>query len=695
MPAREAVIGLFISPHPMIYSRRFNLHALCLRSIVLAGLATPVLADVSLPALFSEHAVLQKSPRVPVWGRAEPGETISVTLGSAKADTRAGESGRWEAVLDLSLSGPGPFNLVVKGKNTVTVADVVVGEVWLASGQSNMEWTLKSTNNAAAEIAASANPSLRIFTVTKNEAAIPITGVQGKWILPSPETSASFTAVGYYFGKNLQGALKTPVGVIHSSWGGTPVETWTSKEALASNPELKAGAENAESDLRTYSRRLRTYVFGYPDWLETTGRKDRTFSGVPSSADGWKPAVIPGKLGESGAIWLRRTIQVPPEQAGKNQSIALSEWMRGTDQVYWNGTLVSSTSLEQSAKNRGDRRHTIPAAQVTAGEAVIAVRIFDASSAINIPGTINLGKLQTGSGGWEQKTEFTLPALTEAEKAGMPVNPGSEPWSWQGPSRLYNAMIHPLIPYALKGVIWYQGESNVGRAYQYRTAFPLLIKDWRARWGQGDFPFLFCQLANMTEKQSMPGESNWAELREAQLRTLSVANTGQAVLIDIGDSANVHPRNKADVGARLAAIALAQTYGQSVPFSGPIYQAAKIDGGKIRLAFKQTDGGLVAKPLAATYSVDSATGATAPLVRNNTGPLEGFAICGADHQWVWAEAKIEGNQVVVSSNKVPSPVAVRYGWAGNPTCNLYNGAGFPASPFRTDDFPITSQSTRY
>jgi len=199
----------------------------------------------------------------------------------------------------------------------------------------------------------------------------------------------------------------------------------------------------------------------------------------------------------------------------------------------------------------------------------------------------------------------------------------------------------------------------------------------------------------MTGKQTMPGEANWAELREAQSLTLAVPNTGQAVLIDVGDSGNVHPQNKANVGARLAAIALAQTYGQAIPFSGPVYQAMKIDGGKIRLAFKQTDGGLVAKPLPATYSVDSANGATAPLVRNNTGPLEGFAICGADRKWVWAEAKIEGTQVVVSSAQVPAPVAVRYGWANNPTCNLYNGAGWIASPFRTDDFPITSQSARY
>jgi len=662
---------------------------------MLVALAVPVFADVALPAIFSDHAVLQKSAKVPVWGRAAAGEKVVVTLDSAKAEATAGESGKWRAVLDLSRSGPGPFNLVVQGKNTLTVADVVVGEVWLASGQSNMEWVLKNSNDAATEIARSGNPMLRHFAVTKAEAAVPITGYQGKWIVAAPETSGSFTAVGYFFSKDLQQALKVPVGLIHSSWGGTPSETWTSKEALASDPELKAGAEKAEAELKTYSRRLREYLLGFSEWQETAGRKDHAFAGVPSGND-WKPATVPGALGGSDAIWLRRTVQISAEQAGQPVTISLPEGLRSTEQVYWNGTLVGSTSLEQAVKTRGERRHTVPAAQVKAGEAVLAVRLFNASEDIAIPSNAGITVAKRPlAGQWEKKTEFALPVLSESAKAALPASPGLEPWSWQGPSHLYNAMIHPLIPYAIKGVVWYQGESNIGRAYQYRKAFPLLINNWRTLWGQGDFPFLFCQLANMNGKQTEPSEANWAELREAQSLTLAVPNTGQAVLIDVGDSANVHPRNKADVGARLAAIALAQTYGQSVPFSGPVYQAMKIDGGKIRLAFKQTDGGLVAKPLPATYSVDSSTGATAPLVRNNTGELEGFALCGADRKWVWAEAKIEGAQVVVWSPKVPAPVAVRYGWSNNPTCNLYNGAGFPASPFRTDDFPITSQSARY
>jgi sialate O-acetylesterase len=616
-------------------------------------------------------------------------------LGSARAEATTGESGRWEAVMNLANSAPGPFNLVVQGANTVTVSDVLVGEVWLASGQSNMEFTLKGTIGASQEIAASANPLLRQFAVVKGEAAIPLKNFSGKWIIAGPEKSGEFTAVGYHFGKALQRELKVPVGLIHSSWGGTSVETWTSKQMLATIPELKAGAEKSEADLRSYSRRVREYLRAFADWQEANHREDRPSTSVPS--DGWQVTTIPGKLSESGAIWLRRTVQVSAEQAGKPVTIGLSEWMRGTEQVYWNSTLVGSTSLEEAVKTRGDRRHTVPAGLVTTGEAVLAIRIFNASGDIKVPSAINLGKLQATSGSWEQKTEFTLPALSESAKAALPKSPGVEPWAWDSASHLYNAMINPLIPYAIKGVIWYQGENNVPRAYQYRKAFPLLIADWRAQWKNPELPFYFCQLASMGDKTAEPGDTNWAELRESQALTLSVPNTGQAVLIDLGEARDIHPRNKQDVGARLAVIALAQTYGKNVPFSGPVYDSMKVSDGKIHLAFKKNTGGaLVAKPLPATYDVNSLAGQTSPVVRNSPeSQLEGFAICGADRKWVWADAKITGEQVVVWSSRVPAPVAVRYGWAMNPTCNLYNNAGLPASPFRTDDFPITSQAATY
>jgi sialate O-acetylesterase len=268
--------------------------------------------------------------------------------------------------------------------------------------------------------------------------------------------------------------------------------------------------------------------------------------------------------------------------------------------------------------------------------------------------------------------------------------------SWVGNSLLFNAMIHPLLPYAIKGVIWYQGEGNAVRSWQYRTAFPLLITDWRAQWKQGDLPFYFCQLASFEARQPQPGDNAWAELRDAQSAALKLPKTGQAVLIDIGEANDIHPRNKKDVGERLAKIALANDYGKDIPFSGPVYQSFKVDGGGIRLNFIHTDGGLVARPLPPTYDVQTLTGTTAPLGRNSpNSELEGFAICGDDRKWVWADAKIEGDTILVVSAEVPAPVAVRYAWAGNPTCNLYNGAGLPASPFRTDDFPATTRDEKW
>jgi sialate O-acetylesterase len=294
------------------------------------------------------------------------------------------------------------------------------------------------------------------------------------------------------------------------------------------------------------------------------------------------------------------------------------------------------------------------------------------------------------------KTEYEFPAIPAEKTAVAPQPPANPPGLHSVASFLFNGMVRPIIPYAIRGVIWYQGEANTGRACQYRTSFPLLISDWRKQWNQGDFPFYFCQLPIYRPKVSMPGESGWAELREAQSMALKLPNTGQAVTIDVGETGNLHPRNKKDVGERLALIALARDYGKAIPFSGPVYDSIKVESGKAILSFQHTDGGLTAKPLPQTDAVNSLTNETAPLVRNSpNSQLEGFAICGEDRKWVWADAKIDGNNVIVWSDKVPSPAAVRYAWADNPTCNLTNGPGLPASPFRTDDFPPVTLKGKY
>lgn len=660
------------------------------------GLAFPAaraVAEVKLPALFSEHAVLQRAVRVPVWGKAEAGREITVSLGKTVAKTVADDKGRWQADLDLSQSAVGPFDLIVQGENTVTIPDVVVGEVWLASGQSNMEWTLANTPEVGKELAAPANPLLRLFVVTKAEAAIPIKGYQGKWVVAGPDTIASFSAVGYYFGKFLQEGVKAPVGMILSAWGGTPIETWTSKEALLSDPEIAAGMEKREEDLRTYSRRIREYLLSMSEWQDANERQDQPAGTVPDDGEDWLPATVPGKLGDAGAIWLRRTVEITPEQAARPLLISVGEGTSGIEEVFWNGKSIGRFSLEQAAKSRTPRRYTVPTSALAPGESTLAIRFTHPASDLSVS-YITVGR-PVIPGTWMKRVEQQFPALSAEARAALPAPPGVEPISWQAASHLFNAMIYPLIPYAIQGVIWYQGESNIERAYQYRKALPLMIADWRSRWGQGDFAFYICQLANKNDKSAAPGDSSWAELREAQSMTLSVPNTGEAVLIDLGDSVNIHPRNKKDVGARLSALALAGTYGHKIVGSGPAYKSMKVDGDKVRLTFSGTGGGLVAKPLPETYSVDSESGAKAPIVRNSSSELEGFAICGEDRRWTWADAKIEGGEVVVSSPHVPMPIAVRYAWSSNPTCNLYNAEGFPASPFRTDDFPITTQSARY
>lgn len=663
-------------------------------------------ADVKLPAIISDHMVLEKAAKVPIWGKADPGEEVTVTLSGKTAKTKAGTDGTWMTTLDLKDSAPGPFELVIEGKNKLSIADVVVGEVWVASGQSNMEFAMKNSLGAEKEIAGSANPLLRQFLVTKTPTKEPLDDTTGKWIAASPETAGGFTAVGYYFGKKLQNDLKVPVGLIHSSWGGTPSEAWTSVEAIDTVPELKATRERLWAATDGFPAKKQAYIAAFGAWLKENAREDKAvtdadaFAGSDVSTDGWVPVKIPGPvaapgLPKTGAVWLRKDVNFSSKPLA---NLPLNLPIDGFDSVYWNGKLLKQTTYLDSLGAGHVRRYgkyDIPLSDIREGKNVLAIRIFDPVGTAKFTNEPKAGSIPL-AGEWRGKAEFELPALDTQKMADAPQPPANPPGPQNVASFLFNGMIHPILPYAIKGVIWYQGESNAGRSFQYRTAFPLMITDWRKQWNQGDFPFYFCQLANFMPKKSEPGESGWAELREAQSMTLKLPNTGQAVLIDIGESGDIHPRNKKDVGERLALIALAKDYGKSLPYSGPVYDSLKIDGSKAVLTFKHTDGGLVAKTLPATFDVKSQTKETAPLVRNSpSSQLEGFAICGEDKKWFWADAKIEGDTIVVTSDKVPAPVAVRYAWSENPTCNLYNGAGLPASPFRTDDFPPVTINGKY
>lgn len=663
-------------------------------------------ADVKLPAIISDHMVLEKSAKVPVWGKADPGEQVAVTLNGQSVKATTGADGKWTAALNLKDSAPGPFEMTVEGKNKIALKDVVVGEVWVASGQSNMEWSLKNTLDAEKEIPQSANPLLRQFLVKKNPSREALDDTEGCWVAASPETSGGFSAVGYFFARKLQSDLKVPVGLIHTSWGGTPSEAWTSVEAIDSVPDLKAARERLWTALKEYPEIKKAYIDGMASWIKENAREDKpvadaaAFAGLDISPEGWIPVKIPGAvtaqgLPDAGAVWLRKDINFPDKPAG---NIQLNLPLDGFDSVYWNGRLLKQTTYQDFPGLGNIRRYgpyDIPAGEVKQGKNVLAIRFYEPVGPAKIFAEPKAGAIPL-SGEWLAKAEYSFPAIDPQKLAAAPRPPANPPGPQNVASYLFNGMIHPILPYAIKGAIWYQGESNAGRAYQYRSAFPLMITDWRKQWNQGDFPFYFCQLANYMAKNPEAGDSNWAELREAQSMTLKLPKTGQAVLIDIGESGDIHPRNKKDAGERLALIALANDYGKSIPYSGPVYESVKIANGKAVVNFKHADGGLAARPLPETFVVKSATSESAPLVRNSPGSqLEGFAICGEDKKWFWADAKIDGDSVVVSSDKVPAPVAVRYAWSDNPTCNLYNGAGLPASPFRTDDFPPVSLGAKY
>ncbi len=665
-------------------------------TLLLASAFSLQAADLKLPSIFSDHMVLQCDKALSVWGWADAGEKIVVEFASQTKSTTADADGKWTVKLDALDASADPREMIVKSptrNRSVKIADVIVGEVWAGGGQSNMEFDMKAITSASAEIDASANPTLRQFHVLKNPSArTPVDDVQGYWTVARPGTTEDFIAAGYYFAKSIQHELKTPVGLIKVCWGGSKVEPWISPASLASALELASGAKNMDA----MSERNKS---AFREWLKRTQREDRTsgdvtpfISGPVSKDDGWVAVKDSGPVSDPslpklGAFWFRKEVSLTTRQTGAVQVLQFGPSAQ-FDQVYWNGTLIGERTVDSFTGLISVRHYLIPPTLLKVGVNQLAVRLFAPAEAPGFSWFPSVGSTKM-LGGWMAKAEYALPPLDDAGKKAVPPLTGQHVL----PGRLFNGMVHPILPYAIRGVLWYQGESNTGNASLYRTSFPLLIKDWRQQWQQGDFPFYFCQLANYREKTDQPGESVWAELREAQAKTLSVPDTGMAVLIDTGESEDIHPQSKQIAGERLAQIALAKTYGREVVHSGPAYASMKTEGSAIRLSFDHLGGGLIAKEVPATYDVMRKAGKTVPLVRNRPhSQLEGFAICGADKKWVWADAKIDGDTVLVSSTQVPTPIAVRYAWADNPTCNLYNASDLPASPFRTDDFTIAAAS---
>ena len=504
-------------------------HHSLLALAVSAALLPAARADVTLHKLFSDHIVLQRDAKVPVWGWADAGEKVTVSIAGQSKSATAGADGKWSVKLDPLKVGA-PQTLTAKGKNTVTVNDVLIGEVWLCSGQSNMGMTVQGAQNFAQEKESAAHPLLRMFTVRSGSAITPQEKCEGAWQVSTPETVGGFSATAYFFGRELQEKLKIPVGLINSSVGGTAIEAWTSMDAMKPLPELAP------------------------------------------MLDMWEKQIAAGQTPEALAKYAE----------------AMAKWKEAAEKA-------------------------------------------------------------------------------KAEKQPVPKAPGTsgrQPLDNNRPANLFNGKIAPLVGYGIRGAVWYQGESNATNGALYALQLPLLIKDWRTRWGS-EFPFAWVQLPDFQAHATAPdGPSGWAIVRESMTKSLAVPNTGMTINLGIGEAGNIHPKNKQEIGHRLALWARAKVYGEKIPYSGPLYSGHEIKGSEVIVRFNHTDGGL----------------------KQKEGELNSFVIAGADQKWHWAKSRVEGNTVIVSSPEVPAPAAVRYAWASNPDVILFNGEGLPAGPFRTDDW---------
>lgn len=649
---------------------------LCLAALASFAFAQAPTERPFLSPMFSDHMVLQRDTAIPVWGWTTPGADITVYFNGTTTKATARADGYWLAKLPRQKAG-GPFTMTVRGPQTVTLIDVLVGDVWLCSGQSNMEQGIATTINADAEIAAANDSQIRLYTVPHRVEAAPVQWTQSQWYVCSPETLRlpgpyawnSFSGVAYYFGRELRREVGVPIGLLQTTWGGTPVEAWMSLERLRPYTEYKARLD-ALARVAEATRTGKPYSFqkDVDEWWTRNdpGLKAATpWSSATLNTQGWTTARVPATVEDTGmpnfdgVIWYRKSFQVSAGDAGKAATLTLGP-IDDRDVTWVNGVKIGYTGIHDAP-----RKYTIPAGTLKPGENTIAVSIVDTGGLGGFAGTPEQVALQITNGptiplagDWLRKEAAPLAKL-EAIPPDLTGYPGNA-------TVLYNGMVAPVIPYGIKGAIWYQGEANAPRAYRYQSLLTDMIADWRSRFNQGAFPFLIVQLANYMQTQPEPGDNDWAELREAQSFTAkSVRNTGIAVAIDIGEANDIHPKNKQDVGKRLALSALRVAYGKKVIDAGPTYRSMKVEGSTIRLRFTSVGGGLVAKG----------------------GPLKGFAIAGADRKFVWADARIDGDTIVVSSPAVTRPVAVRYAWAINPVCNLYNEEGLPASPFRTDKWP--------
>lgn len=623
-------------------------------------------AQIRLPRLISDGMVLQRDKELTIWGWASPDERISVEFAGYGFQTVTDITGRWEFKMPPMPHG-GPYEMRLKGQNELAIKDILIGDVWLCSGQSNMELPMRRVSWVYPDvIASSENSMIRHFYVPRQYA---FDGPQddfngGNWVTADPVSVLDFSATAYFFALNLFERFGVPIGLINSAYGGSPVEAWISEEGIRQFPKYASdyrkhqepgyiqSVQEADQDrINAWYKRLTTADRGYND---PSGKWNKP--GFDDS--GWETMSVPGYWAEgktgfvNGVFWFRKEVQLS-SQATNSPSTIILGCIVDSDSVFINGQFVGTTGYQYPP-----RRYTVPAGVLKEGTNQITVRVVN----------------ESGRGGFVKDKSYELIVgdevidLTGDWKfrmgAKMEPLPGRTFFN-NVPVGLYNAMINPLLKYTFKGAIWYQGESNAGRPADYEELFISLIRDWRAHKRQGDFPFLFVQLPNFMQPKAEPSESNWALIREAQANALKLPGTGMAVAIDIGEWNDIHPLNKKDVGHRLAMAARKVAYGEkNIIFSGPVYKSMKRKGNHIEVTFSHVGKGLRMK---------------------GEGKPKQFAIAGSDGKFVWADARVRKKKVLVSSPAVSVPVSVRYAWSDNPEgANLVNSAGLPAAPFRTD-----------
>jgi sialate O-acetylesterase len=639
-------------------------------TFIFLSYALAIAADeVSLPfisPMFGDNMVLQRGKENTIWGWSKPGDVVQVEIAGHSAKAVADADGHWEARIKPPPMG-GPYVLKIDGAQHVELTNVLVGDVWLCGGQSNMELPLSRTRNGQQEISNANYPEIRFFKVQSHTAYSRAAVPQGQWKVCSSQTVAEnggFSAVAYFFAQKVQSDIHVPIGLVEDCLGGTPAEAWTSPETLHQFKDFDAALAEMDRLKSKGGPQYGNYIMHWYDDYDP-GIKGGTWAAVDFDDSQWKSLQIPGGFSELGVpdapavCWFRKEIVLPDPLPTNTAALHLGVVER-MDTAYVNGQWVGASAWVENP-----RVYPLKPGVLKPGTNLVTIRVFKTKPNGGFMSPASDLKLVFGDGTTIPLAGEWKGALSVDARAPHPLPMGFENWPVI-PTVLYQGMLEPVAPLAITGAIWYQGEANADRAYQYRTLLPAMIGDWRELFGQGDFPFYIVSVPAFMHHQDQPSESSWAELREAQAIAASkIRNGAIAITIDTGEPDNIHPQDKKIVGERLALCALSQHYGEDLPYQGPTFSSLKHLDGALKLNFKHTDGGLVAKG----------------------GTPEEFAVADKDHKWYWANARIDGDSIIISSPNVPYPVAARYAWQSFPKATLYNGAGLPAVPFRTDDWP--------